>query len=59
MGGMILFIFYGSILFFIIATGLRVKRSVDGPHPFALGALQREFDLRINRVVDKSKGPLR
>jgi nitrate reductase gamma subunit len=31
MGGMILFIFYGSILFFMIATGLRVRRSVNGP----------------------------
>ena len=31
MGGMILFIFYGSILFFIIATALRVGRCVNAP----------------------------
>ena len=31
MGGMIFFIFYGSILFFIIATALRVGRCVNAP----------------------------
>jgi nitrate reductase gamma subunit len=31
MGAMILFIFYGSILFFIIATALRVRRCVNVP----------------------------
>jgi nitrate reductase gamma subunit len=31
MGAMILFIFYGSILFFIIATGLRVRKCVNAP----------------------------
>jgi len=31
MGGVILFIFYGSILFFIIATALRVRRCVNAP----------------------------
>jgi len=31
MGGLILFIFYGSILFFIVATALRVRRCADVP----------------------------
>ena len=31
MGAMILFIFYGSILFFVIATALRVKKCVNAP----------------------------
>jgi nitrate reductase gamma subunit len=31
MGAMILFIFYGSILFFIFATALRVRRGVNAP----------------------------
>jgi len=31
MGAMILFIFYGSILFFILATALRVRRYVNAP----------------------------
>jgi nitrate reductase gamma subunit len=31
MGPMILFIFYGSILFFIIATALRMKKCVNAP----------------------------
>ncbi len=31
MGAMILFIFYGSILFFILATALRVRRCINAP----------------------------
>jgi nitrate reductase gamma subunit len=31
MGAMILFIFYGSILFFILATALRVRRCMNAP----------------------------
>jgi len=31
MGGLILFIFYGSILFFIIATAIRVRKFVNAP----------------------------
>lgn len=31
MGALILFIFYGSILFFIVATALRVKRCINAP----------------------------
>ena len=31
MGAMILFIFYGSILFFILATALRVRKSMNAP----------------------------
>jgi nitrate reductase gamma subunit len=31
MGAMILFIFYGSILFFILATALRVRKCVNAP----------------------------
>ncbi len=31
MGGVILFIFYGSILFFIIATALRVRKCITAP----------------------------
>lgn len=31
MGGVILFFFYGSILFFIIATALRIRRCVTAP----------------------------
>ena len=31
MGAMILFIFYGSILFFILATTLRVRKSMNAP----------------------------
>ncbi len=31
MGGLILFIFYGGILFFIIAMALRVRKCVNAP----------------------------
>ena len=31
MGAMILFIFYGSILFFVVATALRVRKCVNAP----------------------------
>jgi len=31
MGGLILFVFYGSILFFILAMALRVRRGVNAP----------------------------